>query len=170
VPLPRREHNAQRSDARSASRDPTAPAEAVRPWIARPRIVTLDAPSIAEALVSRNYSVVDGTLGQPFVVEKDEFFIHVPQQVRAPGLTEADMVIVDLQGPDAVDDAPDEDPLAPGVKSIWSSKKHGVIDPRPRGMQAVADLVDRIHTHGGVLIAIAAERFTEPSETIWSRL
>jgi hypothetical protein len=124
--------------------------------------VTLDAPSIAEALVSRNYSVADGTLGQPFVVEKDEYFVHVPQQVRAPGLTEADMVIVDLQGPDAVDDAPGDNPLAPGVKSIWSSKKHGVIDPRPRGMQAVADLVDRIHTHGGVLIAIAAEQFTEP--------
>jgi len=124
--------------------------------------VTLDAPSIATALSERNYAVTDGTLGRPFVVEKAAGFVHVPSQVDAPGLTEADMVIADLQGPDAVDERPLDDLPAPGVKSIWSSMKHGVIDPRPSGMLMVRDLLDRMHAHGGVLIVLTAPQFDEP--------
>ncbi len=86
----------------------------------------------------------------------------LPFQAEAPGLSEADMVIVDLASGGLVDELPELDPPAPGVKVMWSSMRNGEVDPRPYGMHNAVRYVDRMVEHGGVLIAIAAARFREP--------
>lgn len=134
----------------------------VAPTITRPRIVVMDAPAIAAKLVERGYAAASGTFGEPFKVERSDKFVHVPLQIRAPGLTEADIVIVDLQEPTPSEDRPEIEPPAPGVSSVWSRLVRGIVDPRPLAMRFARDKIDRIQAHGGVLIVVADRRDPQP--------
>lgn len=117
---------------------------------------------MAPALNARRYTVATGTFGQRFRVEKSDKYMPLPFQGEAPGLSEADMVIVDLVSGSLVDEIPELDPPAPGVKVMWSSMRNGEVNPRPYGMHSAAKYVDRMVDHGGVLIAIASARSREP--------
>lgn len=113
-------------------------------------------------LVGRGYSAASGTFGQPFKVDRSDEFIHVPLQIQAPGLTEADIVIADLRGPKPDGDRPEIELPAPGVLSIWSRLILGAVDPRPRAMAYARSHIDRIHEHGGALIIVASARDAQP--------
>ncbi|HEV2058430.1 MAG TPA: hypothetical protein VGR11_03670 [Solirubrobacteraceae bacterium] len=146
----------------SPERGPSGTGFGTEERIERPRIVVFDAPSVAAALTAQRYTVAAGTFGQPFRVERSDKYVALPLQIEAPGLSEADMVIVDLASGDPVDEPPELDSPAPGVEVMWSSMRNGEVDPRPYGMHIAAQYVDRMLEHGGVLIAIASARFSEP--------
>ena len=130
--------------------------------IERPRIIVMDRDDVAGALRTRGYNVQTGTYGRAFHVEASAGFVHVPNGLKAPGLTEQDVIVVDVAGPDESDDAPAANRPGPGVRSRWCPTRYGLIDPRPAAMESVAEFVDRIHGHGGALIVITGARRIAP--------
>ena len=123
----------------------------------RPKVFAIDLAEVDLAAIrSGGYNVTAGTFGQPFTLPvAPGRYYHLRPTAVLPGHTEQEIIIADLAAPDPIPGPQSEDAPPPRESSVWVQLDSGVIDPRPRVMQAIRDSFDRIHHHGGIFIFLA---------------
>jgi hypothetical protein len=126
-----------------------------------PKIMLIDCdPDMAKQLLALGYNVSVGSFGRRYTVPNDGTLRPaVPAGAQYGGVTEQEVVVVDLTEP------PTGDPPSvgfPGVgeEELWITCTSSEIDPRPRVMDSLRKYFDRILEHGGQFVVFAAARYS----------
>jgi hypothetical protein len=141
----------------SDNSDGTAAERRSDPRFVHPKILAVDlsGEDITE-IRAGGFNVAAGSFGTPVEVERSENYAPVNINGRLPGVTEQEIVVVDLA-------APASDPVLgvgerPIGEGVWQQKNRGLVDPRPYFMSISRSHFERIYDHGGVFIVFAAMR------------
>jgi len=129
------------------------------PKYLKPNILLVDMPSqCKEVLCRAGYNVAVGSFGTPYRVKASTKLMHVStKSVVLPNYEEQEVVLVDTEGPKAVDKVIEDAPVE-GVDEVWQSCESGIIDPRPRAMRLVRKAFERIWNHGGVFVVFVSDK------------
>ncbi len=135
------------------------------PRFVHPKVLAIDLPDEdVEEIRAGGFNVAPGSFGTPIEVERTENYAPININGRLPGVTEQQIVVVDLAGP------PPNPELRVGNKPIgegpWQQKNRGLIDPRPYFMWISRSHFERIYEHGGVFIIFAAHRISP--DYVWA--
>jgi hypothetical protein len=144
---------------------PAADNRVAIPRFEHPKVLAIDLPSTAvQAVRDGGFNVSEGSFGTPMRGAKSANYFHVPINGILPNVTEAEVVIADLAGPEVQEglDLGDE----PIGRGIWQQMPDGVIDPRPRLIVAAREYFGRSYSHGGAFILFADPNYRPGYEMV----
>lgn len=136
--------------------------ESPSPIMESPKILLLDIEnSVNRSLSYAGYNCSSGSFGRPFRVSSGGRFHAVIPNDRLEGISEMEVVIVDLTVAPAVGKSGEK--VVPAHELDWWMKPTGseqTIDPRPRSMEKASIAFDRIYLNGGIFIVFAEPKVT----------
>jgi len=118
-----------------------------------PKVLCVDLEEAAlQTLRAAGYRVVAGTLGQPYFVERSDTYARPFTDLRLPGFSEQEIVVVQHHPPEPVANPTGLAPLVTRETVLWASCRSGVVDTRPYGARLSIDGIQRILDFGGIVI------------------
>ena len=144
----------------NGTQQPPNSAESTTPKYFHPRIILIDIEEQALLdLQAQGYNVCSGSFGTPYRVQKSDKLSPVLMETGIlPDCTEQEIVIIDLNTGKPLTQSRGEKVTTDGQNDWWVRSTTGIIDPRPRLMDRVRELFDRILSHNGVFIIFADEQ------------
>lgn len=128
------------------------------PTYARPKIMLVDLPEAAEAILSAGFNATLGTLGRPYEVDPSTQLVRITPAGRLPGYTEQEILVFDLTSLEAEGSPPDTAPLKEDQLAYWAECVRGVVNPRIPTLRTIKKDVDRILKAGGLVVVFADPR------------
>jgi hypothetical protein len=124
------------------------------PRFEHPKVLTIDLDEAAVVTIrAGGFNVSAGTLGTPTRLARSEQWVPVEIDAHLPELTETEIVVADLAGPEPVEgELRSEEPIG---TAIWQQLSSGVLEPRGRAAASAGLLLKRSHDHGGAFVLFA---------------
>jgi hypothetical protein len=128
------------------------------PRYQRPKVLVIDGLHVASMLCDRGYNMDFGTFGSVVSLPVKNGYWPFETDASLPGLTEKEVVVVDLAAPPEIKSIDALSVPQRGVQYVWTQVFKETIDPRPLAAWREQAVMDRIHRHGGVFIIFTAAR------------
>jgi hypothetical protein len=124
-----------------------------------PKIAALDlAPDVTEALIKRGFDVSTGSFGGVYKVSRSHKFLAIPDTSNLDGITEKEVVIVDLSIAEVASNLPSKGTLPAGEQDLFAGCHNGLIDTRARPALLRRKTFNRILENGGVFVVFAQKK------------
>jgi hypothetical protein len=132
------------------------------PRYPKPKILLVDVePGSRDALEAEGYNVSSGSFGLPYKVPISDKDVPVIPNGELEHFAEQEIIVIDLLPTELLDEPIGEKVTSRGTNDVWASSSTGVIDPRPRIMEAVRNDADRVFSNGGLFVVFADARYRQ---------